>query len=43
MFLDIDLEPGVAYTFSDTSGERPVTATFTPAEPSADPCGRRSW
>ena len=30
VFLDIDLEAGVPYTLSDTSGERPIVATFTP-------------
>lgn len=30
VYLDIELEQGTEYTLSDTSGERPVTATFTP-------------
>jgi uncharacterized cupredoxin-like copper-binding protein len=31
VYLDIELEKGVEYTLTDTSGERPITATFTPA------------
>jgi uncharacterized cupredoxin-like copper-binding protein len=31
VFLGIDLEAGVPYTLSDTSGERPIVATFTPS------------
>jgi uncharacterized cupredoxin-like copper-binding protein len=30
VFLGIDLEPGVPYTLWDTSGYRPIVATFTP-------------
>jgi uncharacterized cupredoxin-like copper-binding protein len=30
VYLDIDLEVGVEYTLTDTSGERPIVATFTP-------------
>jgi uncharacterized cupredoxin-like copper-binding protein len=30
VYLDIQLEEGVEYTLSDTSGERPIVATFTP-------------
>jgi uncharacterized cupredoxin-like copper-binding protein len=30
VYLDIELEEGVEYTLSDTSGERPIVATFTP-------------
>ncbi len=31
VYLDIDLKPGVEYTLSDTSGEKPIAATFTPS------------
>lgn len=31
VYLDIELKPGVEYTLSDTSGERPITGTFTPS------------
>jgi hypothetical protein len=30
VFIDIDLKEGVEYTMSDTSGDEPVVATFTP-------------
>jgi hypothetical protein len=30
VFVDIDFEAGVEYTLTDTSGEQPVVATFTP-------------
>lgn len=30
VFIDIDLQAGVEYTLSDTSGAQPIVATFTP-------------
>jgi hypothetical protein len=31
VYLEIELQKGVEYTLTDTSGERPITATFTPS------------
>ena len=31
VFVDVDLQAGVEYTISDTSGDEPIVTTFTPA------------